>query len=451
MVNGKITEVWYDEQYQRYYYEKDKVNVTEIIQASVQTKYFWNGQIITDLIYPNPTKVQNLDQFKDYKYYFYWNWFGGTTNDGKYYYRAILYNPNVGFYAKNPDWSIGHAYNFDPDANKQNNRIVHDQILPHLHYFFYDQESDVQINIDDIVNDPTESISLNVDGVQREVYYKIPSNAVYTYRRKNPALGTQDYDNHKLHEAIYYYKEGSREVDITQQIIPNLVIKFYWKDITKVVEDGLNYTLLAVKGMKRSVYYNPSKKSWYYYKDNKFTRVDVSNVMATNLLYEDEKPKYYCYSTNIDLVLKDKNDKYRFLATTQEDVFYDFGTGEFYYFSDEQQTQKEFITKQITPNLQKEYWVSIGDEQISLTDVVKGIRTQFQVTIDGQVRTVTYNSDNDKYFYTVIEDENLSEGKFLNNIHNSVEMVVSNINDHKNLTNVLKITNSKLYQDIYKF
>ena len=74
--------------------------------------------------------------FKVYKNYFNWSWYGGTKNDGKRYWRQILYHPSAGFYVKHPDWGIGHAYTFDPTAKtNQNTRIVHDQILPHLGKF----------------------------------------------------------------------------------------------------------------------------------------------------------------------------------------------------------------------------------------------------------------------------------------------------------------------------
>lgn len=452
MVNGKITEVYYDSQLNQYYYEKDKVNVTELIQAYVKTKYYWDGQVITDVIYPTIGTMQNPRPFLDYTKTFKWNWYGGNKNDGKYYYRDIQYNPDAGFFVKNPDWGLTHAYVFDPEAKtNQNSRIVHDQIAPHLNYFYYDPDCDVETNIDYIITNPEEYYTIKIDGVNRNVYYKKSTN-VYTYKRVNPALGNPNYDAHKIHEDIFYYlDENGNQQDVTTEVLNNLVIKFYAKEMTRAIEDGTNYTLLVVDGIKRYVYYNPINKSWYYYKDNKFNRVNISNTMAKNLLYEDDQPKYYCYSTNIDKVMGDLADKYRFLATTQEDVYYDFGTKDFYYFSDPQQTRREIITKQITPNLQTQYWLINGEVPILMTDIIKGITTEFNATINGQLTTVRYDYVNDKYTYTVIQDEVFTANNFLNNTHNYVEMVVSNINNNKKLTDVLNITNSKLYQDIYKF
>ena len=447
MVGDHIIDVYKNtdpkrEEGQDYYYVTKRVKVNHIIQNRVTKKYVYQGQTITNVIYPNPYSTINLDETA------YKNKFTAsvlTGNATTYYNKNIFYHPSAGFHHAgsvilNKNW---------PSYQK---RIVNDQICPMLNYFYYDRQNNIQYDISHNIDTKIPFTIPSGDGTI-DVYNQIPENQKYVWLCPSTHIrNNKTNDIRRLHKRRFYIlDQNNNQVDITKDIIPNLEIRFGQLDITKTVEDGHNYFLNSVGGFKRFMYYNPKIKTWYYYKTNKFARDLTINAKISGNFVPSGAPQYFCYTQNITSIKADTTNKKTFLGTTEEDVFYDFNSKAFYYYTNKAQTEKEIVTQYIEPYITKEYVYEIeGECYDNISDVIKGKSDTFIARIGGEERLVRYDRNTGNFTYVYSSVGNWNMNILLTPLHNTVEMVCSNNKGSKYPEIASKIEDSKLYQNIYK-
>ena len=447
--NNKFINVYRDLQTGEYYYITKKKIVTELIEPKLQVRYNYGGQILTDTVFP-VTNTVFINQ-GDYKHYFDASILSSNTKNTLYH-KKIWYHPSAGFYFTNTDgskhdaaWLTGHT-----------NRIVNDQICPDLQFFYYDRQKGVENNITyafEAVNNNKKQIfevtsgnstlSCYIDNPKNEYNIKPASTIII----KKDVCKKWDY---KLHQTQI---KTITDENITKDVINNIVIKYGSRDITRVVEDSKNFFLSIDGGLKRYIYYNPTNNSYYYYKNNKFTRnTAINTTIKANifeLLINGQRKYFFSYDQNISIVQADTKDKYRFLGTTQQQVFYDPFTKDYYYYLDEDETMKQIVTPYIEPYIKHKYYYVLGDQTFDMTNVLNGLENSVFIETDNYTGYINYDYKRDVFTYSITEGGQWADNITVqSDIHNSIEMVCSN--NAGNVNNSLNIANSKLYQNVYK-
>ena len=139
------------------------------------------------------------------------------------------------------------------------------------------------------------------------------------------------------------------------------------------------------------------------------------------------------------------------LASIPVNVYYDHSTKDFYYYEDEQEnrSQRVTITQNILPNVYKEQYYNNNGRLLKVLSDGERILNSIDITIDGEEKRAVWDEDERCFVYDTYGDA-IVDGSFLTNMHNSVEMICSNTNKNKNVTDVVNITNTKLYQSVYR-